>query len=194
MQKSIIAVDFDDVVADFNRPFAEFHNGHFGSNITYDDVTDFNMCLIYQIDRSTFVERAMHFCHEYHNTMSLIPGAQEALVQLQDRFELHIVTSRWNSLETITRQWLNQNLPGMFTDVHFVNQNDSQERPKSTLCHEIGAKLLIDDAWHHIADAAQNNLGAILMNRPWNQAELPANAVRVYNWEDTTARVLAGDW
>lgn len=186
MTKPIIAVDFDDVVADFNRPFATFHNRHFNTDITYEAITQFDLCAIYQIDHGTFVERAMRFCHEHHDEINLIPGAAETLRQLQARFELHIVTSRSSSLKKITESWLEQHLPGLFTDTHFVNQHHHQNEPKSIRCREIDAQLLIDDAWHHIADAVAANLKAILVNRPWNQTPLPRQAVRVSDWNEVS--------
>lgn len=183
MTKPIIAVDFDDVVADFNRPFATFHNQHFNTAITYEDITQFNLCAVYQIDHDTFVERAMRFCHEHHDTIPVIGGTAETLRQLQDHFELHIVTSRSRSLKAITEQWLERHLPGLFSDAHFVNQHSHQNEPKSIRCREIDAQLLIDDAWHHVADAAAADLPAILFDRPWNQTPVPAGVVRTHDWE-----------
>ncbi|MCA9362366.1 hypothetical protein KC906_03240 [Candidatus Kaiserbacteria bacterium] len=68
-------------------------------------------------------------------------------------------------------------------------ENHQNER-KSVMCHEIGARLLIDDAWHHVADAAAAGLPAILLDRPWNQEPVPPGAIRTHNWPDTVTRVL----
>ncbi len=190
MKKPVIAVDFDDVIADFNRAFLAHHNEQFGSNVSYDNIVQFDLGEIYKIDRDTFVKRAKTFCHASHDEIEPIAGAKEALQKLSGKYELHVVTSRWDSLAAITEGWIERHFPNVFSGIHFVNKDtDEQHNSKSNTCHEIGALALIDDALHHVIDAVENDLKAVLLDRPWNQEILPDGAVRVYDWAEVVAWV-----
>jgi uncharacterized protein len=182
MNKPILAVDFDDIVADFNRAFLAHHNEKYASTVSYNDITTFDLGVVYQIDRETFVERAEYFCHTEHDSIAPIDGAVDSLLHLRKTHDLHIVTSRWSSLEHITSQWLDTWLPNVFSAVHFVNQQHEQNNNKYETCHRVGATILIDDALHHIYDVAQQGITCVLLDRPWNQGELPPGSTRAFTW------------
>lgn len=102
MKKPVIAIDFDDVVGDFNNAFANFHNKNFGTKIKYQDIIIFDMWTVYGVDLKTILQRIELFCHNHHETIIPIEGAEDAIYSLNEKYELHIVTSRCESLKEIT--------------------------------------------------------------------------------------------
>jgi hypothetical protein len=83
---------------------------------------------------------------------------------LSQVFELHVVTARQHKVEDVTRKWIERFFPGIFKDVHFGNHYSTTSRaiPKSELCRNIGAALLIDDSARYAEDCAINNIPCIV--------------------------------
>lgn len=74
-----------------------------------------------------------------------VHGAYEALLDLKERYQLHIVTARQHKIEAVTRQWIERYYPGIFAEVHFGNHysTDGKSRTKIEICTSIGAFLLV---------------------------------------------------
>jgi uncharacterized HAD superfamily protein len=187
LSKPIIAVDFDDVIADFNRAFLAYHNENFGTNVAYSDITTFELGLFYGIDEGLLVDRIIHFCHTFHETIKPIDGIKSTILELSKTYDLQIVTSRGDALNQVTQNWVDKWFPETFSAIHFVNKHPSEQRPgKSPICKSIGALVLIDDALHNVTNAVENGLMAILMDCPWNQGPLPDGVIRVHNWKEAS--------
>lgn len=92
--------------------------------------------------------------------------AEEMSKQLKERYDLHLVTSRQNKLEEITRMWIQTHYPDTFTEIHFDNNHycgpGQKSIPKSELCKAIGAVLLIDDSLTYAIDCSNHDMPVIL--------------------------------
>lgn len=101
-----------------------------------------------------------------------LPGAYEALLQLKQRYNLHIITSRQHKLEDITKKWIHTHFPDIFSELHFGNHyaTEGKKRSKPEMCREIGAKLLIDDSLVYATQCVQAGIPVVLFgNYAWNQ-------------------------
>lgn len=169
----VLAVDFDDVVAHFNATFAIYHNQTYGSDVSYTDICSYDMCQVWSLDHDTLIARVRDFCHTYHDQITPTHGATTVLPRLAERYELHIVTSRCESLTTITKDWLAAYGLEVFTGHHFTNGYGSlfPERTQSKLavCREIGAQYLIEDALENARLVADGGIHVLVPNRPWNR-------------------------
>lgn len=184
MSKPIIAVDFDDIVASFNYSFANWHNRTYGTSVKYEDITDYIMYNIYRLDRRTLLHRIHIFCHHHHQEIVPLPYVYEEFSILREYFELHIVTSRCESLSQITSEWLNTHLGDIFVIAHFTNgfgtKYPNNRRLKSTVCQDIGAIALIDDALMHAEEVTVNcSIPVLMPSRPWNQEKTPPGVIRM---------------
>ena len=190
----VIAVDFDDVVSNFNVSFSAFHNREFGTKVKFSDIHNYQLGLVYGVDETVIMKRIMHFCHHYHDELRLIDGVKEGLISLNEQFDLQIVTSRKDTLRVITENWISQYLPHVFSAVHFTGSFGDQEithtNSKSTVCKEIGAVVLIEDALHHALEASDNDVPTILVDNPWNQGGLPDQVTRVRDWSEITPQLV----
>lgn len=188
--KKTIAVDFDDVVLDFNRGFLTSHNQRYGTNLTYDQLINYdNWETVYGCDKDTMTERAREFYHSpEHGLTAPIAGAIEAIADLAQSYSLEIVTSRPDTVRSVTLEWLDRHCPGHFSNFHFTNiyagANGAKQRSKAEVCREIGALALIDDALRHAKDVAAAGITAILPDRPWNQSETPSGVHRMHSWNE----------
>jgi 5'(3')-deoxyribonucleotidase len=92
------------------------------------------------------------------------PGAQKTLEKLAENYDLQIVTSRYASWESATYAWLDNKLPGLFSDVHFTDLQliDGQIPTKGQLCRQIGAGWLIDDNPAFCLTAEKENIQSVL--------------------------------
>lgn len=101
--KKVIAVDFDDVIAMFNHAYVQHHNQTYKEPyITYELINTFDMAQLYGIDGQTVVSRVRNFCHEHHDTISPWEHIHSTLAEMAARTDIHIVTSRCESLNEIT--------------------------------------------------------------------------------------------
>lgn len=101
-----------------------------------------------------------------------IPGARDALIQLKESFELHIVTARQYIVQEQTLSWIERYFPDLFTAVHFGNHfsRDGTSRSKAQICREIHASALIDDNLTYAIQCVREDIPVLLFgDYAWNQ-------------------------
>jgi uncharacterized HAD superfamily protein len=193
--KPVLAVDFDDVIAGFNQAFTDHCREHYGTNVPYESIFTYDMELLYGATREE-IRRRVLFSHYYHDTIEPIDGAIESLSRLSEHFRLELVTSRCESIKEITLAWKERHIPGLFAAAHFTNGFATlfpeRKRTKASLCREIGAVALIDDATAHAVEVVgQVGIPVYLPDRPWNRnADLPEGVTRVYGWQEIERSLL----
>jgi len=199
-----IAVDIDEVIADFMTSLVAFHNEEYHTSFQLDDFVSYDFHRVWGGEqREANIKMHRFFSSSYFTNMRPLPGAKEALSTLCDRhgYELHAVTSRLHSLEADTRLWLDTHFPHLFSGVHFGSMyaTDGSSRKKSDICRDIGACLLIDDSPHHAVDCSGAGLPFILFGEyPWNlpsrsrdpDAQCLSGVRRVYKWNDETVKTI----
>ncbi|KAJ1547406.1 hypothetical protein HK405_005952, partial [Cladochytrium tenue] len=104
-----------------------------------------------------------------------------------------------------TLSFLSSTYPGLIDGVHFANHFLTPEeaarlksRPKSAVCRELGASVLIDDALHHAEECAEKGMRVLLFDLDgtymWGKlpagATLPPGVTRVRNWAEAVAQLL----
>lgn len=76
--------------------------------------------------------------------------------------------------------------PDVFSNLHFTKGfggvSGDIKVTKSTVCHAIGAQLLIEDAPQHVTEVASIGIPVIVPDRPWNRVVLPKHALRTFTW------------
>ncbi len=185
-----IAVDFDDVLMDFNAGFLTSHNNLYKTVLTYENLIDYdNWERVYGCDKETMLKRAKDFYHSpEHMLVSPVQGAIEAIAKLSKKYSLQIVTSRPDSVRERTLAWLDIHFPQLFHEFHFTNiyagEAGTKPKSKSEVCQEIGALVLIDDALRHATEVAMAGIPVLLPDRPWNRDRTPIGVTRVKTWDD----------
>jgi hypothetical protein len=78
--------------------------------------------------------------------------------------------------------------------VHFTNYYNGVEqetkRPKSVVCQEIGAKVLVEDAPKHVLEVSESGIRVLMPHRPWNLGLVAPKITRVTSWNQTAALLM----
>eukprot|EP00210_Caulerpa_lentillifera_P007098 g6791.t1 len=170
-----VAVDVDEVLGQFLVALNLFCEKHYGMRHNVDDYHVYHFATVW----GTSQEQSNEIVHEffkspYFDQLPLVPGAFEALCEMQNWCDLHVVTSRQHVIKDITIKWLRRHYPGIFTSVHFGNHFalDGEVKRKSELCKAIDADVLIDDNPEYALDCALSGMHVILYNwgksYPWS--------------------------
>lgn len=193
MEKPIIAIDCDDVLAASAEAFLAFSNERWGTRLTIEDI-DEDWSKMWQIDESETEERAK----EYHasgiiSQYKYYDDALPVLEWLAQKYRLVVATSRNSSINAETIAWIEEHYKGIFTDIYFSGIYDDYSKldtahtfTKTDLLQKIGASYLIDDQQKHCNSAAKAGIRAVLFgDYPWtNVHALPSGVTRCLNWQE----------
>jgi len=115
-----ICVDMDEVMADTLAEHLRRYNQAFDEEVTPDDLAGKGLWEIAPVDRQAQL-RAFLDAEDFFEDLALMPGAQDVLRQLSERFEIFIATQAMtvpNSLGPKYR-WLQRNFP-FIPPTHYV--------------------------------------------------------------------------
>ncbi|HLB32554.1 MAG TPA: hypothetical protein VJL27_03300 [Patescibacteria group bacterium] len=191
-----IAIDADNVIVDTTSPLLDFYRAtrNPSSRVTVADCHTYNLWEVWDCPREEAIRVVMaYFGSEQAMAALPIPGAQEALLVLKERFKLVVVTARRSEFAPMTMDWLDRYFSGIFDDVLFANHFavEGTEIPKADLCRQVGARVLIDDQIDHLVLCQKADITGILFGRyPWQRgAELPEIILRAPDWPAVLAHL-----
>lgn len=196
-KKPTLAVDVDEVLAQFLPECNEWHNRLYNTSFKLKDYKSYNFCETWMCSDDEAMSRVYaFFASDGFNDLEVVPGAIEAMIWLSQHFELVVVTSRQLLIKDSTLRWLDKNFPkGTFKDVmfgnlwlptHEIKANSHLRRTKRSMCEEIGAVGLIDDQPKYIKETKDIMTLPILFNfGGWYRwSSLDDHDAIAYNWHD----------
>jgi 5'(3')-deoxyribonucleotidase len=172
-----ICVDMDDVMADTLGEHIRRYNQAFDEDVTPQDLAGKGLWEVAPLDRQQQL-RAFLDAEDFFEDLALIPGSQEVLQQLSERFEIFIATQAMavpNSLGPKYR-WLQRHFSFIPPSNYVFCGNKSILR----------ADYLIDDLPKNLLRFEGQGL---LYTAPRNLAETAF--VRVNNWAEVAAYFAA---
>ncbi|HET8580923.1 MAG TPA: hypothetical protein VFL98_00430 [Candidatus Paceibacterota bacterium] len=192
MSLPTLALDLDDSLVDFQRAFLAYHNGRFGTAVTYEGISSYSLHLVYGCTEDEMHLRCAEFHLHHSREVEVLPDAAEALSLLREHYRLVVVTARSDFLQEATVSVIERHFPGTISAVRYTGRRDDGRAlvPKSQVCIEEEAVALIDDALHNAADAAHAGISAYLFDRPWNQEPPVRGVTRVSSWSEVLAHLL----
>ena len=190
--KPIIAVDIDDVLADFVVAMVNFSNEHFKTNLTTEDY-DENWAKMWHVsDAEAIARRTMMKNTEMNTTLKPLENAYEVLEKLTTKFEIVALTSRPEDIARATAGWTEMHFPHLVSRIvhsNFWSQipgkiSHSANLTKGNLAQEIGTSFLIDDQPKHANSFAELGGRSLLFgDYGWNRdAEIVDGVTRVADW------------
>lgn len=190
MSKPIIAIDVDEVLADYASEFVILSNRLWGTDLKWDDYHE-NWPLLWGLEMDEVVERGQAMLEDrMHERLKHNDEAVAVLQNLSQRFTLKILTARNVTTKEMTLEWLKRHYP-MFSpdDVNFAGiwdnpTADAPHQTKGEIAKKLGVDYLIDDQVKHCVAASEHGITALLFGEyPWNKADsLPDGVNRVSNW------------
>lgn len=172
-----IAVDMDDVIVDFGGRVVQTVNKEYGTHLTLDDVTDWNLGKLLDpiigYDWWQWWEsRAWLWA-----TADAIDGAIGGLDKLhQMGYETEIVTATPDWAKAVKMDWLGKWRPNVDRIVF------GKARPPMDKLAASDAFLIIDDKPDTVREWLGAGRSAMLFDRPHNLDATDLDAVRVFGW------------
>lgn len=193
--KIIIAIDCDDVLISFMPEFEEYVNKKYGYKIQHTN-DDSDLWDSWGISK----EKALEILAEFYNSNEFvnlppIKGAKEVLEEFKDKFEYHVVSSRFESTRINTIKSIKINYGNLIDEhhVHLKPKNGYDEfkthgTHKALVCKKIKARLLIDDHFQKVLDVKNQipEQEVLCLEQKWSfhdkQTEIPI----AHSWNDST--------
>lgn len=163
----------DSVLAEFLSPLDAFHNRVYGTRISYNDHTSYDLreywsCTLEEM----FVRMFGFYDSPEFRTIPPILNSQKVLKTLLKKHSLHLITSRPHSIEKQSLAWLDMHYPQMFSSIHHTNQISEKGFgkgiKKSAICSQIHADIMIDDHIENVYDCADHMIKTLMFPAPWN--------------------------
>lgn len=170
MKRLVIAVDCDDVLVASTKFLVEAYNQRYGTLVQLESAyLSGNPDWAAKREEVHRRINAIQLSDEYG---SIAPSSEaiEAIGNLADNHELHLVTARAPKIKAVTDRMINDYFPDCFKSIEHVGFNTS----KSQTCLNIGADILIDDNLKHLQEAKAADISHLL----W---------FGDYQWQDRTA-------
>lgn len=193
-ENKIIWIDLDEVLAGtFSLMLEETKSKWVIKNLTFEDLSD------HYWDNIPWVEiwrdELFKIWHDFLGSpenikhIPLVEWSKKWIEKLKDSwYNLHIITARHNKIEETTKIWINNHFWDFFENIHFVNDNSTESKPKYVICQNIWASLMIEDNLDYALDLANNWIACFLLEKPWNKhrTEVHPKIKKVKNWEEIT--------
>ncbi|MES2409339.1 MAG: hypothetical protein V4509_03505 [Patescibacteria group bacterium] len=185
-QHKKIGLDFDDVIIDFCPALISEHNKEYGTSYEMKDMLHFEFEKLWGGTQKDTVDRIVKMYDAPPRiNFSPVAGVVEALEILKDKYQFVVVTGRPDTSKNSVVMWLEKYIPGVFKEIYFTNQfHGEQKYTKADFCKMYNIDLFVDDYLPTILDITGKNISTILFDKPWNQAELPHDVVRVRSWKE----------
>lgn len=182
-----IGIDLDDVLMDFFGPFCAYINKHKGTTYDRNSVTDFYIEKAWGWPKEESYDAFRdYYASPEHEAATPVVGSVGAVRLLSRNHELHIITSKPESLSVQTKVWTDKYFPGMFTGIHFMNHfhGEGKKRLKAEVCRELGIQVYIDDSLEQVRSVSQLGIPIFMPDAPWNQEQVDPPVIRVYSWQE----------
>jgi 5'(3')-deoxyribonucleotidase len=161
----IIAIDVDDVLADFCGEVERVH----GRPVVYPYLVLKDAWPHVDID-------ALLIDKKFHEGIPAIPGARTGVQKLLEAgHTCFYMTSRQADIHDTTVDWLRK---AGFPDLPLT----SMGKEKAEALRHVKIDVLIDDMWKNVKAANEGGAATILYNQCWNDRDF--HPYRAYNWHD----------
>ncbi len=171
-QKPIVAIDCDDVLFPFISNFIEYNTRHHETYVPIEHFNTFRLHDVYNLSLDEASRRVEQFLLNADiEQFQPLPGAQETVSCLKEKYNLVVVTARLSTLERVTIQYLDRYFPDAFSGIYLGNHfGEGTTRSKIEICREVNAKILIDDQPGYVLECYSNGMGAIIFGEyQWNK-------------------------
>lgn len=187
-----VVLDFDEVLFEMIKRFNEFHNGKYGTRLSFGDYNIYSLSKTLGVSEEEATKRVFLFYRSgFFRDLPIVDGSKE-MVENLDEQEIFLIgaTSRPLLVEEETMKSVYSNFGTRISET-YLNPDFSKNRislmDKASLCLRLGARWIVDDNLETVSDCAKRGVISFLPDKPWNQGVLPKKAYRVGNWENGDA-------
>lgn len=190
MSKPTIAIDVDEVLADYAAEFVIISNKLWGTDFKVEDYHE-DWLSLWGVDMDEAVARGQIMLEDrMHERLRHNDEAVDVLNRLAEDYRLIILTARNLKAKDLTLEWLGRHYPMISADnVNFAGiwdnpEPDAAKRTKGAIAKQLGVDYIIDDQLKHCLAANDHGIQSLLFgDYGWNQTDsLPTGVTRVSNW------------
>jgi uncharacterized HAD superfamily protein len=199
-----VGVDCDEPLADFNAHLQPWHNRHYGTDISVEDVHTFKLWEVWGCSREESNRRILRFYKSpAFNRITPTPGSVDGVAEAAKQNDLVVVTSRVGPAVPRTQPFIDEHYPNKFQEIYFSSNYalaGEAAKSKGEVCADLGLDVVIDDCLDYAFDIIKKDIPVLLFDRPWNRESayppgmkvLPNGISRVKTWEEIVKIVNNG--
>ena len=191
-----IAIDLDDVIADFTRAFLEFCNLQFNKNLKFEDWKRYHFSEVFGGTEEDELEVVKEFFRSgWTEKFDFIDGAKKAIEELSGENELIIITSRLEEFREKTKEFLTQHFSDIsFKIIHSKNPKEEPGKTKADFCKALGVGVIIEDHDKYALECAEKGIKVLMLDKPWNRnCKEHENIIRVRDWNEILEKINGRD-
>lgn len=168
-EKPVIAIDCDDVVVDFIRPFLGFYKVLTGKDIDYYDVFTYNLWDVLKCTREESIDSVRQFYRSAgFDNLAPFNGALNAMQDINQVTRPVIVTSRYAEAIPKTRGWFHKTFPELDLPIEFAGEFQQPPISKLEVYNRLNMSYVVEDSQTYSMQSAESGLKVFLVLRPWN--------------------------
>lgn len=183
MMKTKIAIDIDEVLAEFVKLYIGYVNKREGKNVCFEDFNSYNFWEHCSISKELSYRYADEI-YEFLEDGGIVDGAKEVIEYLKENFELFFLTARPLKAKDKTLNFIRENfsIKNVYFSSDYFPHNKTPN--KVSFCREFNISYLIEDNPDFFGNHLGNGLKGFLLDKPWNQDFEQVDLVRCSGWED----------
>jgi uncharacterized HAD superfamily protein len=182
----VVGCDLDGVIGDIVKQLVRFSRSEHRIHLTRKHIVSENIETCTPIRRDQLHELFEN--PEFFRTLPAMPRARESLSRLKAAgCAIHIITDRfwYSDIHADTREWLKRyQIP--FDSVVFARKAE-----KHDVAERLKVRYFVEDQLSN-ARLLAPLCKVLLLDRPYNQGEIPDQVTRVDNLKDVVAEIVEG--
>lgn len=159
-------------------------NKQFGCNLTLDDITEYDLTKAFEVDPVQFGEWYRDTEEYIYQTSPAQQFAKEVLTGWQKQYELYYISARGQNVFECTTNWFQeQQIP--FDHVELIGTHHKIETAK-----QFAVDAFFEDKHDNAVGISEElNIPVFLFDTPYNRRPVPANVIRVADWQEADRKV-----
>ncbi|AGL01585.1 5' nucleotidase, NT5C type [Desulfoscipio gibsoniae] len=171
-----IGIDIDGVIANTFPLLVRELNNFFNKNLSYDEIIDYDIGKVYNIEREQLVEFAQLKQDLLLDGPAPVPNALECINNLRYKAFVALISARMEKSRQRTENWLQRH--GFYWDELILLGNHD----KAETCVKLELDFFIEDRLDNALQVGARGIPVLLLDAPYNRAPLPSPARRVHSW------------
>ncbi|WP_243290575.1 hypothetical protein [Bacillus sp. FJAT-47783] len=171
-----LGIDIDGTVT-AAETFVPYLNKSFGLNITLEDIKQYDLTTILNINQEEFWKWMDHHEPTIYQQAPTAPYAKQVLNEWNDTHQLIYITARRKHLEELTYKWFHENK----VSYHHIDLVGTHDKLSAAKNHEID--IFFEDKHDNAVMLAEELcIPVLLFDAPYNRDPIPNNVIRISNW------------
>ena len=177
MKNLNICIDIDGTITD---PYywLYYANKYFNLNISEDDVTDYEIAKVLNIEKEDYNKFYEENKFIIHSRQMLRNDFIDVIERIYAFNNIYFVTARDKSLELLTNLYLKYHK--ISYDGVWVLGNTN----KVPIAQKLNCNIFIEDSYDNAVELSSNGFKVLLIDTNYNRLSLNDNIIRVYNWNE----------